>query len=93
MGKDFRELEIYRRRLNLDLGGQGMPPKLDMMYFINIRTSIGWEHRYIDFTCDADAMVHARHILHGSDVSMVAVYRHRDRNTCGIKDFVVAYDR
>ena len=62
------------------------------MYMINKREQSGWEQEYHDFECDADAMMYARRQL-GDTCSMVSVYRHEDRDTCGIKQFVAAYDR
>lgn len=63
-----------------------------MMYFINKRKQNGWEHEYIHADCDADAMAYCRHQLDDTCV-MVAVYRHEDNDTCGIKHFIAAYDR
>lgn len=62
------------------------------MYFFNCHVQDGWNHRYEWFTCDADAMMYARTLL-GDTCNMVAVYRHRDSDKCGIKDFVASYDR
>ena len=62
------------------------------MYFFNKREQNGWEHEYCDFECDADAMMYGRHLLCDT-CSMVAVYRHEDNDTFGIKKFVAAYDR
>lgn len=62
------------------------------MYFINKRVLGGWEHDYQHFSDDADAMVYARNQL-SDTCSMVAVYRHEDNDTCGRKQFLVAYDR
>ena len=62
------------------------------MYFINKRVQGGWEHEYVYFNHDADAMVYGRNQL-GDTCSMVAVYRHDDYDTCGIKRFLVSYDR
>lgn len=64
------------------------------MYFFNINTSTGWEHKYPYHECDADAMQDARRELQSrDDANMIAVYRHEDHDTCGIKHFVVAYDK
>lgn len=62
------------------------------MYHFNKREQIGWEPEYRDFECDADAMMYARTLL-GDNCDMVSVYRHEDHDTCGIKQFVAAYER
>lgn len=62
------------------------------MYFINKRVQDGWEHEYPHFDCDADAMIYGRNQL-GDTCTMVAIYRHEDEDTCGIKHFLVSYDR
>ena len=62
------------------------------MYFINMRVQGGWEHEYPHFAEDADAMIYGRNKL-GDTCSMVAIYRHEDEDTCGVKHFLVAYDR
>lgn len=64
-----------------------------MMYLINLRQQDGWHQEYRHFETDADAMISARNLLATTESIMVAVYRHRDLDTCGVKDFVVAYDR
>lgn len=61
------------------------------MYFINMRVQDGWEHKYEHFECDADAMMYGRSLL-GDTCKMVAIYRHLDNDTCGIKEFIAAYD-
>lgn len=62
------------------------------MYFINMRVKDGWEHEYPHFEDDADAMIYGRNKL-GATCSMVAIYRHDDEDTCGVKHFLVAYQR
>ena len=63
-----------------------------MMYFLNKHVQGGWEHEYEHFGSDADAMTWARNQLDDT-CNMVALYRHEDEDTCGIKHFVVSYDR
>lgn len=60
------------------------------MYLINCHVQNRWEQDYQWFECDADAMMYSRSKL-SDTCNMVAVYRHRDSDTCGIKDFVASY--
>lgn len=49
--------------------------------------------RYADFECDADAMAEARERMEKQGANSIYVYRHRDKNTAGIKDYVVSYNK
>lgn len=62
-----------------------------MLYFLNKHIQGGWESKYQHFDNDADAMTWARNEL-GDTCNMVALYRHENEDTCGIKHFVVSYD-
>lgn len=64
------------------------------MYNFLFRTQLGWECEYPHYETDADAMMAARRQLQNrDDAVMVSVYLHEDDDTCGIKKFVVAYDK
>ena len=62
-----------------------------MMYFLNKHVQDGWEHLYEHFECDADAMKWACNQL-SDTCNMVALYRHENEDTCGIKHFIASYE-
>lgn len=62
------------------------------MYLINKHTQNGWEQEYIFESSDEDAMMRGRNCLNET-CNMVAIYRHKDYDSCGIKKFIASYDK
>lgn len=46
---------------------------------------------YLFFECDADAMMKAREVMKAEELKTIWIYRFKDNDACGIREFVNAY--
>lgn len=62
-----------------------------MLYHFSYYTEKEHKDEYHHISSDADAMMAARKTMRIENAETIYIYRHKDENTCGIKEFVVCY--